>query len=200
VKDRAGSGQADDTGEIRRVLSSSADAIVAELHHATEGGLTLRERELAAAVAGAVVRRLPGLLANRPDNIRLAELETWRKDADAWRLKLTGADDRNGRIGRQDQALAELRRDVGTREARELERAAAATVTGVRRKLIAAAGSAVVALVAAGWALYRSDRAARDIAAAGAARIETRLEAHEKTFDRLFQFLGAPRPDPTRTP
>ena len=206
-----------DTGRFRRLTDSSVD----ELNRRTPGGLSERERELALGVAEIVAQALPGLIKARPDNGRLADLEHWREATDQWRLKLTGVDDGNGRIGRLDRriddlekellakldavcaqftaAAADLRRDVGTPKEREAEKKASATVAGVRRKLVATVSAAVVAVGGGGWAAYKATTAAKEAAAFTAGRIEARLDAHDRALDWLFQ--GAPRPLPApRTP
>src|SRR5574338_593307 len=103
--------------------------MVAELrsHLQSRGDLNVEHLEMAEAIAERVMQsvlHMHQLQSNRLMQVaqaapgsertstRLAELETWRKQTDEWRLKLTGVDDRNGRIGRIDQALADQRCDL----------------------------------------------------------------------------------------
>lgn len=180
----------DDTGRYQRVLEQSADGVVAALHQRLD--LTIRERELAHGVAELVVGQIAGALRDRPDNQRLAKLEIWAEATDAWRRKLTGEDDRNGRIGRQDLAIAELRVDVGTAAERKVEREAAATVTGVRRKLIAAVLFAAVGIGGGAWGVIQARDAAHDDAIRAESRTSGRIENLESNVRILFGFHQQP--------
>lgn len=215
--ERAVDFDAGDTARFRRLVDDSVDELDRRL------GLNGRERELALEVAQIVAGALPGLIRARPDNARLASLENWQRSLDEWRLKLTGVADGNGRLGRLDRHIEQLhaevlalidetrkalaldvaaiRRDLGTAEERKAERAAAATVTGVRGKLVATALTAALAIGSGGWAAYKATTAAKEAAARTAGRIEARLDAHDRALDWLFR--GGPRPaspDPQRTP
>lgn len=153
---------------------------------------------------------------------RLAELETWRKnEMDPWRLKLTGVDERNGRLGRIDQAirdqrcdieseLEQLRRDVGTAEEAAATRNLAQAVKAIKARMWAAIAAALVALGGGGYAVKTRDEA-RDAAVRADARQELRLEVLEQGFlrvseriDRFFSGRSRAAPSdpeqPTRTP
>jgi len=81
-------------------------------------------RDSARELDGIVVARaLEAATRSAPTNMRLATLETWRLDIDRWRLRLTGVDDTNGKIGKLGETIAELRRDVGDRKECERVRA-----------------------------------------------------------------------------
>lgn len=108
-----------------------------------------------------------------PFNLRLANLETWRRSMDRWRLRVTGPDDRDGRIGRLADELAELREDVGDRDQCRRVREAAALVDTGRRRAIAAVVTAGLALGGAAWAMIRSRD--KDVAAETIRRMELEL-------------------------
>lgn len=203
----------ENTGRFRQVLEDSADRLVQELDQ--RRNLTKRERELARDVAMLVAERLPDVIRQRPDNLRLAEVEQRATNLEAWRLKTSGVDDSNGRLGRMDRAIAacredaeeglvrvraelaaaqaELRKDIGTPEQRDAERAAAAIVNGTVRRYKLTFGAAVtLVLTGGGYAVWRS----LDNASRAEARLEQRLHQHDVDVDRLYQFCRAPRPDP----
>lgn len=191
-------GDQDDTGKFRRMLEESADGVVDQIDRVVDGGLNRRERDIAAATAHAVVGYLASIPRSRADNVRLSDLEGWRaNEITPWKLRLTGVDERNGRLGRLDArveanhadilaVLAELREDVGTRQERAAERATIAPLAGVRHKLLASVGAAVIAAGSAAWGWRNADRAA----ASAEARTALRLEHVESTTNRLLCKLG----------
>ena len=117
---------------------------------------------------------------------RLADLETWRKATDEWRLKLTGVADTNGRMGRLDDTVGKLRDDVGPPDARRREREAVATIAGDRKRVVAAI---VAAATIAGGGIYtirdRYDAAAE----ARGAEVQWRRGV-EENFRTLFGLFG----------
>jgi hypothetical protein len=139
--------------------------------------------------------------------VRLAEIETWRKtEVDPWRLRLTGVDDGNGRLGRMDRRIDDLREDVGTSEQAAATRAGAALALSAKKRLWAALGAAAFALGTAGYGLFTARDQARDAAARAAAQyevrlqhVERRLEKHEDVLLRRGRMTPAPDNDP-RTP
>lgn len=121
---------------------------------------------------------------------RLADLETWRKATDEWRLKLTGVADTNGRMGRLDDTVAKLRDDVGPPDARRREREAVATIAGDRKRVI---GALVTAAILAGggvWAIREKYDAS--VRATGVDQ-EWRRGVDEK-FRALFSLFGRTTP------
>lgn len=143
-------------------------------------------RDSARELDGIVVARaLEAATRSAPTNMRLATLETWRLDLDRWRLRLTGVDDTNGKIGKLGETIAELRRDVGDRKECERVRAAADTVDTGRKRAIAAVITAGLALGGAGWAVVRDAR--RDAAEATMKRmeLELRVRNNERRLDEL---------------
>lgn len=83
--------------------------------------------------------------------MRLANLETWRKGTDEWRLKLTGVADGNGRIGTLARDVDKLREDVGSTDDRRKERDAIANLRGDRKRVVAAI---LAAATIAGGGIY----------------------------------------------
>lgn len=124
-----------------------------------------------------------------PTNLRIANLETWKLDVDRWRLKLTGLDDGNGRIGRLADDVHELRGDVGDRKECARVRAAADLVDTGRRRVIAAVITAGLALGGAVWAMIRTRD--REVAQATIQRMELELRVRN-----LEQRLEQPRREP----
>lgn len=194
----------EDTGQYRRLASESVDELDQRV------ALSDRERELARNVAELVARGMTAI-RDRPANLRLAQAETELAELRAWRLRLTGVADSNGRIGvlersidehREDtsRALELIRLDVGPSDERKAEREAAklvgSFVAGVKSRMRA---SLLVSLVAVGgsawgWLSARSD--ARATAAAATARTDTRLDFLERV---VLPRAGFPLPD-ARTP
>ena len=141
---------------------------------------------------------------------RLAAIETWREhEIDPWRRRLTGYDDRNGRLGRMDArieanhadvlaAIAELRADVGTSEEARATRESAAFVNAGRRRLVAAMMFAATAAGGAVWGVIKSRDAAREAAVRADAKAEAWRHQIEIDIARLFAFHGAA--PLTRTP
>lgn len=123
----------------------------------------------------AVVVRAADDAATRsgPANLRLANLETWRRSVDRWRLRLTGPDDTDGKLGKLAELLAELREDVGDRDECRRVRASADLVDLGRRRAIAAVITAGLALGGAAWAMIRSRD--KDVAAETIRRMELEL-------------------------
>ena len=117
--------------------------------------------------------------------MRLANLETWRKDADAWRLRLTGVADTNGRMGRLDATVEKLREDVGPSEERRKEREAVASLRGDRKRVVAVIAAAAVAL---GGGIYTiRDRYDAAVEARGAdAQWRRGVDENFRTLFRLF--------------
>ena len=129
--------------------------------------------------------------------MRLANLETWRVgDVDPWRLRLTGVADTNGRMGRLDARVDELRKDVGTSEERRDERAAIASMRSDRKRVVAAL---VAAATIAGGGLYTiRDRYDASVEARGA---DTQWrKGIEKQLDTLFSLFGLKPPTSGATP
>ena len=129
--------------------------------------------------------------------MRLANLETWRAgDVDPWRLRLTGVADTNGRMGRLDARVDELRKDVGTSEERREERAAIASMRSDRKRVVAAL---VAAATIAGGGLYTiRDRYDASVEARGAAT--QWRKGIEKQLDTLFSLFGLKPPTSGATP
>jgi len=131
--------------------------------------------------------------------MRLANLETWRAgDVDPWRLRLTGVADTNGRMGRLDARVDELRKDVGTSEERRDERAAIASMRSDRKRVVAAL---VAAATIAGGGLYTiRDRYDASVEARGAdAQWRKGVEENFRTLFGLFG-LRVPSTDPGSKP
>lgn len=180
----------DDTGRILRSIEESADGVVAELSERLD--LTIRERQLARGVAGLLVPHLAGLMRDRPDNLRLAELEVRADAIEDWRATLTGVDDRNGRVGRLDAAVAELRKDVGPPDEARLNRDAAADLRSIKRRLRAAVVFAALSVGGGAWGVIQARDAARDAAIRAEARTSGRLDHLEDSVRILFGFHQHP--------
>lgn len=129
--------------------------------------------------------------------MRLANLETWRAgDVDPWRLRLTGVADTNGRMGRLDARVDELRKDVGTSEQRRDERAAIASMRSDRKRVVAALAAA--AALAGGGIYTIRDRYDASVEARGA---DTQWrKGIEKQLDTLFSLFGLKPPTSGATP
>lgn len=129
--------------------------------------------------------------------MRLANLETWRAgDVDPWRLRLTGVADTNGRMGRLDARVDELRKDVGTSEERREERAAIASMRSDRKRVVAALAAA--AALAGGGIYTIRDRYDASVEARGA---DTQWrKGIEKQLDTLFSLFGLKPPTSGATP
>ncbi len=130
-------------------------------------------------------------------SVRMANLETWRKDTDAWRLKLTGVADSNGRMGNLDRTVAKLREDVGDPSECKAVRETSSAVRKMQAKSWAAVAGAVLAVAGSAWGLVKS----RDENIAAAARASQRIDTIERdialtrediriVFQRL-PFLGS---------
>lgn len=131
--------------------------------------------------------------------MRLANLETWRAgDVDPWRLRLTGVADTNGRMGRLDARVDELRKDVGTSEERRKERDAVAGMRGDRKRVVAAL---VAAASLMGGGIYAiRDRYDASVEARGAdAQWRKGVEENFRTLFGLFG-LRVPTTDPGSKP
>lgn len=126
---------------------------------------------------------------------RLADLETWRKDTDAWRLKLTGVADTNGRMGRLDDTVSKLRDDVGPTDERRKEREAVIGLRSDRKRVIAALG---LAATLAGGGIYAIRDGYDAAAEARGADAEWR-RGIEADIHILFGLFGR-TPDPRSTP
>ena len=118
--------------------------------------------------------------------MRLANLETWRKDADEWRLRLTGVADGNGRIGKIDRELEKLRDDLGPSEERRKEREVIAGLRSDRKRVVAAL---VAAATLAGSGIYAIRDKYDSAAEARGADAEWRRGV-EKNFVTLFGLFG----------
>lgn len=118
--------------------------------------------------------------------MRLANLETWRAgDVDPWRLRLTGVADTNGRMGRLDARVDELRKDVGTSEDRREERAAIASMRSDRKRVVAALAAA--AALAGGGIYTIRDSYDASVEARGAdAQWRKGVEENFRTLFGLF--------------
>jgi hypothetical protein len=159
-------------------------------------------------VTGRVPKYEPGEIADREPNQRLAILETWRShEIDPWRRRLTGDDERNGRVGRMDRriednhtevtaAIEALRADVGPSDERKAEREQSKAIASFKRwsiaKLLGAIGA--IAVAAYGYLKVRDEArdaasAAKAAAAAAEARTETRLGHVEMTLGKVLDQL-----------
>ena len=68
-------------------------AVVPRVDRVVDGGLSRRERDIAAATAHAVVVYLASIPRSRADNVRLSDLEGWRaNEITPWKLRLTGGE------------------------------------------------------------------------------------------------------------
>ncbi len=130
--------------------------------------------------------------------MRLANLETWRKGTDEWRLKLTGVADGNGRIGTMARDVEKLREDVGPSDARRKERDVVESMRGDRKRVIAAL---VAAATIAGGGIYTiRDRYDASVEARGAdAQWRKGVEENFRTLFGLFG-LRVPTTDPGSQP
>ena len=131
--------------------------------------------------------------------MRLANLETWRAgDVDPWRLRLTGVADTNGRMGRLDARVDELRKDVGTSEERRKERDAVAGMRGDRKRVVAAL---VAAASLMGGGIYAIKDRYDAAAEARGAEAQWRRGV-EENFRTLFGLFGlrVPTTDPGSKP
>lgn len=154
------------------------DAIVVEV---SQRSAEQRARELAAGDA------LPR---------RVRELEATVAEHEAKHLRLTGANEGNGRVGTLARDVAELRKDVGTGEDAAANRATAKTVRSISRRLVASLVAAAGALGGTGYVLLGR----HDSSTAAAARLELRLEqcesanrATSQRLDGLFSIFAPPR-------
>lgn len=198
-------------------LASTSEIVVDPIEEALDklrarDDFGVRDLELARIVIETVALRLrPPAVVSGGDRFatRLADLETWRKtEVDPWRMKLTGVDDANGRLGKMDRAIAELRHDIGTPDQAQVTRETAANMRSIKRRTIAALGTAALCLGGAGYKLVIQRDASLERAAAAAARIELRLEHVEQRLERhdrlLLRFPGrtsaAADPDPDNYP
>jgi hypothetical protein len=115
----------------------------------------VEELTAAAQDVGDAARALAAHAISRDEatgiRMRLANLETWRKGTDEWRLKLTGVADGNGRIGTLARDVDKLREDVGTTDDRRKERDAIANLRGDRKRVVAAI---LAAATIAGGGIY----------------------------------------------
>lgn len=115
----------------------------------------VEELTAAAQDVGDAARSLAAHAISRDEaaglRMRLANLETWRKGTDEWRLKLTGVADGNGRIGTLARDVDKLREDVGPTEERRKERDAIANLRGDRKRVVAAI---LAAATIAGGGIY----------------------------------------------
>lgn len=210
----------DDTAEDLEAEVTPIADLAADIRTAIDERVTLtpREAELRDAFVDVAAARLARHLENahRATSAtprRLAQLEAWRADVDPWRLRIAGVAERNGRLGRLDQDVADLREDLGTGDERRAERAELAAlradvgtpeerqaerriVRGIRwttakvLALIAAAGTL------AGGGLWQTLRARAD-AREAIARAQGQRDQHEidqdRSLERLFTIC-------TRTP
>lgn len=115
----------------------------------------VEELTAAAQDVGDAARSLAAHAISRDEaaglRMRIANLETWRKGTDEWRLKLTGVADGNGRIGTLARDVDKLREDVGPTEDRRKERDAIANLRGDRKRVVAAI---LAAATIAGGGIY----------------------------------------------
>ena len=115
----------------------------------------VEELTAAAQDVGDAARALAAHAISRDEaagiRMRLANLETWRKGTDEWRLKLTGVADGNGRIGTLARDVDKLREDVGSTDERRKERDAIANLRGDRKRVVAAI---LAAATIAGGGIY----------------------------------------------
>lgn len=122
-----------------------------------EFGAATPVEELTAAAqdVGDAARALAAHTISRDEaaglRMRLANLETWRKGTDEWRLKLTGVADGNGRIGTLARDVDKLREDMGQTDERRKERDAIANLRGDRKRVVAAI---LAAATIAGGGIY----------------------------------------------
>jgi hypothetical protein len=199
--------------------------MVAELRSQLQsrGDLNVEHLEMAEAIAERVMQsvlHMHQLQSNRLMQVaqaapgsehsarRLAELETWKREMIEWRLKLSGVDDRNGRLGRMDQAFADLRcdleaadkdlrkdmeaadaairKDIGSPEEAATVRQVAGAVKSIGKRTWVAITAAVLAAGGGGYGVLTRDQA-RDAAVRADARMEVRLEVVEQGFLRLVE-------------
>ncbi|MBK7077136.1 MAG: hypothetical protein IPH44_33075 [Myxococcales bacterium] len=115
----------------------------------------VEELTAAAQDVGDAARALAAHAISRDEaaglRMRIANLETWRKGTDEWRLKLTGVADGNGRIGTLARDVDKLREDVGSTDDRRKERDAIANLRGDRKRVVAAI---LAAATIAGGGIY----------------------------------------------
>lgn len=115
----------------------------------------VEELTAAAQEVGDAARSLAAHAISRDEaaglRMRIANLETWRKGTDEWRLKLTGVADGNGRIGTLARDVDKLREDVGSTDERRKERDAIANLRGDRKRVVAAI---LAAATIAGGGIY----------------------------------------------
>ena len=115
----------------------------------------VEELTAAAQDVGDAARALAAHAISRDEatgiRMRLANLETWRKCTDEWRLKLTGVADGNGRIGTLARDVDKLREDMGPTDERRKERDAIANLRGDRKRVVAAI---LAAATIAGGGIY----------------------------------------------
>lgn len=154
-------------------------------------------RDSAREFDGIVVRRaLEAATRSGPINVRVVNLETWRLDLDRWRLRLTGVDGTDGRLGKLADTLADvevelarkvadLRADVGDRKECERVRASADLVDLGKRRAIAAVITAGLALGGAVWAMVRTRD--REVAEATIKRME--LELRVRNLEQRIEQL-----------
>jgi len=107
--------------------------------------------------------------------------------------------DTNGRMGRLDARVDELRKDVGTSEERRKERDAVAGMRGDRKRVVAAL---VAAASLMGGGIYAIKDRYDAAAEARGAEAQWRRSV-EKNFDTLFGLFGlrrVPTTDPGSKP
>ena len=184
----------DDTGQVRRDLSASAESIVHEIDSLL-GGLSPRERDIAQVTADVVTAYVAQVPRLRAPDARVTALEIAKRENDERWLRLVGAAESNGRLGRMTAEVAALRADIGTPDQARATREAVDLVRGVRRKLLAAVGAALLAIGGSAWGLISATSDAHAAASAAAARTDARLDMIEAIL--IGRRLGtAATPDP----
>lgn len=189
-------------------LARTGEVIHDPMEHALDqlrarDDIGVRDMEVARAVLESVAVQLArhGRPPGRADTIRLAQLETWRAEVDAWRLRLTGVDEANGRLGKLTRSIEGLREDVGTSEQAATTRAIAVNVKAWRKRTVAALGAAALAIGGAGYKFLIARDASVAAAARAAGRLELRLDHVEARLDRHDRvLLRSPRRDATPDP
>lgn len=201
----------DDPRDLTPVEDLAAE-IRAEIDRRVE--LTPREVELRDAFTESAATRLAQHLAHAHrvgvgTPRRLVQLESWRTEVDAWRMRLTGVADSNGRMGimgrtideiREDLGtpaerrieraeLVQLRKDVGTTEQRTAERKTVGAVRWTTAKVLALLSASGLIAGGGAWQAIRARATAKEAIAAAAARVEATHDEHERAQDRRLDDL-----------
>lgn len=207
----------DVTDDELRDLTPVAD-LAEEILAAVDGRVLLSAELRAAfdAVTEAVAARLARQLeqarhAAMGTPRRLAALEAARQEVDAWRLRVAGVDERNGRLGRIDAAIADLRADLGTEDERrtelaelaalradlgttkdrERERKVVSAIRWTTAKVLALLGAAGLAAGGGVVATLRARAAMEAVDARHAGALDAHERAQDESIGRLFDLCTA---------